>query len=50
MYDIKKFKDAEVELSDEISYFTIIECILTLGASIWQGLSLRAYFRRKNIK
>ena len=47
---LKLFKDKQVELSEEISYFTLIECALVVIAGLIQGFSLRSYFHKKNIK
>jgi hypothetical protein len=50
MVSVQQFKDAEVELASEIRTFTFIECLLVLAAGVWQIVSLRMYFKRKNIK
>ena len=50
MVSVQQFKDAEVDLANEIRTFTLIESLLVLGAGAWQIISLRMYFKRKNIK
>ena len=50
LHSIKMFKDEQVNLSDEICYFTIFECLLVLIAGAWEVVSLRLYFKNKHIK